>query len=348
MNTILSSRKRHHLERVRTVLIAIALLALMVGCLAASCNDLYLTMKVSPSGSGWTNPSDTANPHGPYSANDPISITATANTGYQFAGWTVVPPRTAPPPTDFDDAYAQSTIYRMAIINATVTAHFVGPLDHFKCYTVLNSSYIGKGVNLKDQFVTIFNATVTWAQYFGNPAMKWHNNVTTNISNPNDHLTVYNITPWEPPQTWQVEVVNQFGVQNLTVSGPVALAVPTWKLSPGNHTPPVNLDHYLLYEVIAGPVTNVTVAVGDEFGYNLTGVWVYKPLFFANPVQKTYDGIVTNITDPEAHLVFYEIAGETFSTVVQVSNQFGNQPLVVENPALLAVLSAKLSWQLLQ
>jgi hypothetical protein len=325
---IFRSWKHHYITIVGIFSIVVALIA---G--GATCTSY--TMKVYPPPGGWTTPpAGTSTLCAP--GTTPVNIIAAPNTafGYQFAIWTAVPVVT------FGNPNLESTYFTMPNYDVNITAYFV-KLDHFKCYTVVNSSYIGKAVSLKDQFVTV-NATVTWAQFFGNPAQKWHNNVTTNILNPNNHLTVYNITTGSQPQTWQVEVVNQFGDQNLTVSGPVALAVPTWKVVPGNHTAPVGLDHFLLYEVIGGYM-NVTVGLNDEFD-NKTQVFIYRPLFFANPVQKTYGGNVTNITDNETHLVFYGIRAGDFWQVVQVNNQFGNQTLLVGNPALLAVPSLKLNY----
>ena len=325
----------------------------MVGCLAASCNDLYLTMKVSPPGSG-TIILPTGNPSGPYSANDPIGITATAYSPYHFFCWTVVPARTVPP-YDFDDATDPTTNYYMAIVNATVTAHFVGPLDHFTGYLVNGTQPISEFVYLQDQFGAV-NATVGSARGFWNPAQKWHGNMTTPVYNPDHHLTVYNITYGGGPHEWGVVVNNQFGTQNFTVRGPVALAVPTQKVVPGNHEPPVGLDHFLLYEVIGGQSVNVGVSLQDEFDTAPQQSQVYYPIYFANPVKKIHDGTVTNITnlDTYNHLVVYVLSCKEFAGDVQIVNQFGRQTLhvytscVTEGYKGLVVPSAKLSWQLLQ
>jgi hypothetical protein len=324
-------------------LIVVALISGVAGCWIPPIDYYDLTMKVDPAGGGHTTPSETG---GPYSYKSPwidlIEISATPIGTYLFSKWTT------DPTLWFADTSVNPTGFFMPEYDVTVTAHFV-PLDHFKCYTVVNSSYIGKVVGLKDQFGT-FNATVKKAEFFCNPTEKWWTPgaaatpAPVSISNPNHHLTVYNITI-EPgpvvPQSWQVVVENQFGIQNLTVTGPVALAAPTWKLSPGNHSAPVGLDHFLLYKITYGSPINQSVNLQDEF--DTENVTVYEPLFLANPVQKAYDGNVANITAPEAHLVFYRIGVETFSTAVQVNNQFGNQTLYVGNPALLAVPSEKSS-----
>jgi len=192
-------------------------------------------------------------------------------------------------------------------------------------------------VELQDQF-DAFEATVKDTEFFCNPAAKLHGNVTTPILNPNHHLTFYTIECKEEPQTWQVEVDNQFGPQNLTVSGPVGLGVPTQK---EGHEPPVGLDHFLLYEVTTVASMEVVVGLNDQFG-NAT-VMVYEPVYFANPVQKTYESVLAEIENPEEHLVFYEIVD--FNTALVVSNQFANDDcLNVAGPHLLAVPSEKISF----
>jgi alpha-tubulin suppressor-like RCC1 family protein len=316
------------------------LLAISVGVVGCHLNMYTLTMAVSPPGAGTTTPTGTAfEPAGLG-----VNIQAVAAAGYQFVNWSSAPAGT------FGNATAPTTTFTMPAQAVTVTAHFaVVPLDHFKGYWVDEETapYIGEVVSLEDQFGAV-NATVESAVFFCNPVEKLHDEVLTPISNPNHHLTLYGLHYEEAPQTWQVEVDNQFGTQNLTVSGPFWLAVPTQKLVPGDHEPPVGLDHFLLYEVTPGPSMNVVVDLNDEFGYD-PDVLVHYPVFFANPVRKTHNGEVTEIVNPEAHLVFYWIWGKDFETEVQVVNQFGEQTLDVyshlyNNPALLAVPSEK-TWE---
>jgi len=323
MKRIPSLRKHNYIARVGIFLIAVALVVVGLGC------PLSVTMTVNPAVGGTTSPSGTLS----YEAGTTVNITATPNLGYQFAIWTAVPPVT------FAIANRPSTNFVLTQ-NVTVTAHFVKMLEHFKCYEVKGDTapYIGENVILEDQFGTV-NAKVESAEFFGNPAEKWLNDVQTPIGDRNHHLTVYNITTESEPKTWQVEVVNQFGLQQLTVSGPVALAVPTWKVEPGSNKPE-GLDHFLLYEVVGGNSVGVTVSLDDQFDKG--SVWVGKPSFFANPVRKSDGETVTEIVNPEAHLVFYELQAESFEKTVQVVNQFGEQTLDVYYPRLLAVPSEKI------
>jgi len=221
--------------------------------------------------------------------------------------------------------------------------------DHFKFYGVDEETapYIGKDVELVDQFGAI-NATVGYAISFGNPVQKIHNDDVTPISDPNRHLTIYDLEyegeERRPEWWWQVEVKNQFGEsQQLTVTGPFWLAVPTQK---EGHEEPVCLNHYLLYQVIEGPYVGVEVDLKDQFTEG--AVVVGWPQIFANPVQKTYDGKVTEIENPDEHLVFYALGvGDFEKKEVQIVNQFGPQTLDLheEEMALLGVPSEKISWE---
>jgi hypothetical protein len=295
-----------------------------------------LTMAVNPVGGGTATDLTGASP---YAAGTSVNIKAVAAAPYQFVSWSA-------PAGTFGNATAAQTAFTMPAQNVTVEAHFVGPTDHFMGYFVDNDPmlYIGENVTLEDQFGAV-NATVEWAWGFCNPAEKVHE-VLTPIWNPDHHFTMYTLSYEGAPQQWFVQVNNQFGTQNLTVSGPVALAVPTRKVEPGNHEPPVGLDHYLIYMVDEGPLVEEFVDLNDEFG-SQTDVYVYEPVLFANPVQKTHDGVVTEIVNPETHAVIYSIAGGYLEREVQVVNQFGLQALNVSGPYMLAVPSEKLYYQLI-
>jgi uncharacterized repeat protein (TIGR02543 family) len=291
-----------------------------------------LTMAVTPPGSG--NATDFTGAS-PYPAGTPVAIQAVANPPYQFFNWTA-------PAGTFTNATAAQTIFTMPAQDVNVTAHFVGPLDHFKCYEVDydTAPYIGEVVYLEDQFGAI-NATVGKVMAFGNPATKQHEGNVTPIWNPDYHLTFYYLDPGYVQHTWQVEVNNQFGNnQTLSVYGPYFLAVPTQKES---QQEPMGLDHFLLYMVTNGPAANAVVNLTDQF-HDEQGVSVTTPVFFANPVRKTHNGNVTEVENSEEHLVFYEISGGTFQTQVLVDNQFGEQNITVDDPYLLAVPSEKIDW----
>jgi len=211
-------------------------------------------------------------------------------------------------------------------------------IDHFKCYSLVESPPAEEVVGLKDQFVDI-SATVMSPFLFCNPAQK----LLEPIVDEDHHLTIYGLAD-VVPQEWFVQVHNQFGPQGLTVSGPVALAVPSQKLFPYPHEAPVGLDHYLLYAVTEGTALEIPVSLTDEFGID-PAVMVMGPAFFAIPVQKTHETTVIEIENSMAHLVFYKIIGGTVSVpLVTVDNQFCEVPAEysVIGPDMLAVPSLKL------
>ncbi|NWF77487.1 MAG: hypothetical protein HXY36_02670 [Chloroflexi bacterium] len=168
------------------------------------------------------------------------------------------------------------------------------------------------------------------------------------ISNPDHHLTFYNIQYDGAPGEWLVQVENQFGNYTLTVHGPIALAVPTQKVEPRAHKEPLSLDHFLVYAVINGPWADVSVGLEDEFG-NDTSVMVGQTFLFLNPVKKTIDTTVTEIAHPDDHLVFYiiyntKVDGPQVTAVNQLSKD--EQTLNLGEPAtLLGVPSQKKAWE---
>ena len=339
MRRILSLKRHHYLQRVGIFLIAVALIAGIVSCNGTAPLKYDLTMAVNPVGGGTATDLTNASP---YTAGTGVSIKAVAAAGYQFVSWSA-------PAGGFTNANEAQTTFTMPAQNVTVTANFVGPLDHFKWYLADGAESIDEVVYLEDQFCAV-EAEVGYVVGFGNPAEKVHGEVTTPISNPDHHLTGYEIYYDEEPQTWSVEVENQFGIQQLTVSGPFGLAVPTQKVEPGNHEPPVGLDHYMVYEVIEGESVDVSVSLQDEFDGEPQESGVYEPMYFANPVKKTHGSEVTEILNPEDHLVFYYIDAD-FEGEVEVVNQFGEQTLDVYTffgTGGLAVPSEKISWEKLE
>jgi hypothetical protein len=294
-----------------------------------------LRMAVAPAGTGTATDMSGASP---YAAGISVSIKAVPAAGYRFVNWT------AAPEVVFDNANSAETTFTMPGEDVIVTANFVMVYTHFACYWVDEETvpYIGETVYLEDQFGAV-QAELGWPWYFCNPTEKWYDEVLTPISDPNHHFIVYSLAYKEEPQEWFVEVSNQFGTQQLTMWGPIALAVPTQKVEPWYHEPPVGLDYFLLYEVIEGPSVDAVVGLNDEFGYE--EVLVTVPVYFANPVRTTQGSHVTEIVNPEAHGVIYWIYGQYFETEVQVVNQFGAQILDMVGPYLLAVPSEKVYYE---
>ena len=226
-------------------------------------------------------------------------------------------------------------------------------LDHFKCYQTLPEEPLDLSVSLLDQFhYDYFSGTVLEPMMFCNPVDKVHGTVTIS-SNPDNHLTVYKISA--PTDWWTVTVNNQFNgpaaPQSLTVYGPVALAVPTQKLIPGDHGLPKYIDHYLLYEVWEPEPVNVNVDLDDQFPNVAENVTVGAPIYFANPAVKGYVDHV-GMWDSEEHLLFYRISdNEEYYDPEQpilIKNQFfpeeGESLYLISVEQLLAVPSVKVDW----
>jgi len=316
------------------LILVVSIAVVVPGCGGGATYDL--TMAVAPPGSGTATDLTGGSP---YARDAAVDITAAALGSYQFCEWTTTGGTLA-------DPNAATTTFTMPAQNVTVTANFVGPLDHFKCYNVTDATSLEKSVSLKDQFIEL-DATVKEAAFFGNPTDKAYYQEETLISNADHHLTVYWITHEEYGRYWNVEVTNQFDdePQYLTVGGPVALAVPTQKLEPGGHEEPKCLDHYLVYAVVNDVFIEDYADLKDEFG-NDVDAGVGEAVFFANPVQKTVGSEVTEITTDE-HLVFYKLyfTEAPCPSQVDVDNQFGPQTLYLGDPAtLLGVPSEKVAF----
>ena len=338
MKAIPSLRGRRYLRSIGILLIAVVLVA---GILSCEPGDTYeLIMAANPAGGG-TATDETGG--SPYGVLESVDIKAVAAPCYRFVSWSA-------PVGIFGNATAAETTFIMPAQDVIVTANFEPiPADHYKFYEVDwdEGLYVGKEVLLVDQFGA-FNATVGYPVSFGNPVKKVHNDMVTPISDDNRHFTVYELDYGEEEpmlDSWQVVVNNQFQEDvELTVQGPVALAVPTKK---EDHEMPGCLNHYLVY-LADGPVVNDEVVLSDQFIEDEVSV-VYKPVLFANPVQKTRvdSGEVTEIEeqDPHGHLVWYTIEGEPIEKSIQIDNQFGDQTLNLSYPELLAVPSEKISWE---
>ena len=337
MRTILSLRGHRYLRTFGSFLIVIALVAGIASC--APVDKYELTMAVAPAGGG--NATDETGTS-PYAEGTVVNITAVVASCYRFVNWSA-------PAGTFGNATAAETTFTMPARDVTVTANFeLTPPDHFKFYHVDwdTAPIINKEVKLVDEFGTV-NTEVSRASHFGNPVEKVHNDVVTPISDPNRHYTLYYLSLSQYEITsYRVVVKNQFGDnQELTVTGPAGLLVPTQK---EGQEEPACLNHFLVYAVTdyeTFPFVNVHLE--DQFLEE--DVDIGAPIYFANPVQKTVDGEVTEIVNEAEHMVFYSTQFEAFSKTVQIENQFGPQTIDVEasesTTDMLAVPSEKISWE---
>jgi hypothetical protein len=279
-----------------------------------------------------------------YLEGDEATIQAVAASCYRFVNWSA-------PTGEFDDPNAATTNFTMPAQDVTVTANFeLKPVDHYRIYEVDygTAPYIGEEVELEDQFGA-FNKTVGEAWWFGNPVDKTYKDELTPMSDENNHLAFYTFTDEEPYVLQSVEVTNQFGTHNLSVVGPLWLAVPTQKLVPGDHDKWDCVDHFSVYLVINEVVIEDVYVelLEDQFGPE-QGVDVWEAAYLAVPVKKTCGSETTDIENPnlENHLVIYWTGTKEYSGAVVVSNQFldgEDQTLDLEGSELLAVPSQKIA-----
>ena len=346
MKTIFSLRKHSYLKIIGTFIIAIALIAGVVGCEGEPGETYSLTMAVNPAGGGTaTDETGTS----PYTEGTVVNITAVAADCYRFADWTA-------PAGTFGDPNAATTTFTMPAQDVTVTANFEPvPPDHIKFYHVFEGTEPDIGlVSLTDQFVEDLVVWVGEVLLFGDSVEKEHATGVTPIADENLHYTYYKLYyegMEEGKVRRSVEVSNQFLTkEEMIVWGPVALAVPTQKLVPGDHEKPVCANHFLVYAVDEAeweefdPVDGVNLK--DQFIPDGEDVTVVKPVLFANPVEKTIvdTSEVTGIEDDTEHWVLFDIwdaQAESIQEQVQINNQFGDATLDLTTRALLAVPSQK-------
>jgi hypothetical protein len=340
MKAIFSLKRHSYLKTVGVFLIAVALIAGIVGCEGEPTPEFNLTTAVNPAGTGTaTDQTGTS----PYEEDTVVDIEAVAADCYRFVNW-------AAPAGTFGAANNATTTFTMPASDVTVTANFEEvPPDHYKFYSTNEGApYIGEVVQLEDQFGT-FNATVGYAISFGNPVEKVHPvDVVTPIEDENRHYTLYELDYGEGMpmlDSWEVMVNNQFQDDVvLTVVGPLYLAVPTQK---EDHETPKCIDHLLVYDVIDESFPEVGVRLTDQFIDEDVTVW--EPIYFANPAHKTAPGAAapTPIEHEDEHYVFYaieDIGHEPIDKIIQIDNQFGPQTLDLTYRDTLAVPSQKIDW----
>ena len=102
---------------------------------------------------------------------------------------------------------------------------FPTELDHFKCYRAFGKS-VDRSVDLRDQF-RAETVKVLQPLFFCNPTQKLHAGQVSPIRFPDAHLTCYRTT--FTPFTAAVVARNQFGVQDLSLTGSELLCVPSLK-----------------------------------------------------------------------------------------------------------------------
>lgn len=103
--------------------------------------------------------------------------------------------------------------------------------DHYKCYQIvaIGSHPPTPIVGLKDQFQSRTNVGVFSPRLFCVPVEKDHAGQIFPIQNPQEHLVVYDLSPWT--FTRDVLARDQFLTSQFVVERAAWLAVPTYKLA---------------------------------------------------------------------------------------------------------------------
>ena len=217
-------------------------------------------------------------------------------------------------------------------------------LDHFKVYEV-DDKTVSLPVLLRDQFRDDPNMDLEALDKFANPVRKTLSNGRVfDIFDPLAHLTWYRLADANAPLR-AVDIINQFERTGTTllVGDPTHLLVPTRK---ERFCPPVKLDHFKCYDVLADPntVTATNVRLQDQFDDpNEELVAVREPVKFCNPVAKNDEQVL----NPEDHLTCYRIVPQiSQDRDVNIGDQFDpNQDIRVRENVYLCVPTLKIQFQ---
>ena len=205
-------------------------------------------------------------------------------------------------------------------------------LSHFKCYPAAGDGSPGAEIGLQDQFGE-FDAQVRERARFCAPVKK----NDEEVPDENQHLAFYQLESAFMDFPAGVMVSNQFGEQELELSGLQSLAVPTAKFAEtGEYPLAENLDHFTCYRV-EGEAPGEVVDLADQL-HEDPEVRVGEPTLLCNPTAKRHGAEQVEIQHPEAHLVCYRL-GETFS--IGLANQFEEDRLILGSDKQLCVPSQK-------
>jgi hypothetical protein len=215
-------------------------------------------------------------------------------------------------------------------LGCVVCAHAQWPEEnHYKVYNVAPPVEYFGNIQLVDQFGDYFVDRLV-LEKFANPVSK------------NDEPILFpelHHTWWALDlvgEGWQIDLLNQFGLQSWQVGNPRFLVLPARKFEMG---PPLPFNHYLAYEAFGEPIM-LPVNLLDQF--DVVDVVVLEPLYFLNPVDKVHEGATFPIVDPQAHLACYRIDPPLpYDIPIVAEDQFGQHDVVVLDHDCLCVPSWK-------
>ena len=218
-----------------------------------------------------------------------------------------------------------------ALVVFTATTALSQPLPSENHYKVYNSTAFTRidSLNLRDQFGKMVVNDLVFDK-FATPTEKILSDGTVYpILRPDIHMDWWRIQVPQPTRT--IIVTDQFGQKAWEVGNAAYLLLPALKYVPVG-TPAPTYNHYLCYEVVAGPIYSIPLTLIDQFG--TAPVLLLSAKYFCNPVEKTTgDGQVFPILDFNAHLAVYSVENSIVDPrSVTTVDQFGYwQTQIFEN-----------------
>jgi hypothetical protein len=160
-------------------------------------------------------------------------------------------------------------------------------------------------------------------------------------------LCVYAVSPAQTDHT--VAVTNELGTEDLSVSQPDHLCVPTWSslTDPPNMTPsqPAGLDPFVCY--YAPPATGGArfkvpkkMQVSDDFSPTTkVRVTISAPVSLCVPATETANGVRYKAANPKPSLVCILVTATPTTTPVFDQDQFGSGPVSITQTSTLCLPS---------
>ena len=224
-------------------------------------------------------------------------------------------------------------------------------LDHYKLYEITenNSDLMGVVVELSDQFADDVKVDVIKPEFFAVPVEKVHDSIVTPIRHKDRELVFYSfdLLGFEPGVPSPVFGRDQFRRGVLDIQNRKYLGVPTetLKVLPPEDEPPEladSLNHFLVYDVDDVPGLQHPFELQDRWHSDLTGFEANTLTHFVTPAEKIHDRDTFDILDPNHHATWYELQpASSDPRSLQISNQFGDQDLVLGDPKYLFTPAGK-------
>jgi hypothetical protein len=205
---------------------------------------------------------------------------------------------------------------------------------HYRVDEVPEPIVVTGDIHLGDQWGISMHQTARLDK-FANPVDKNNEGIPNELV----HQTWWEIDDPQPGR--EVMLENQFGVQTWFVKDARYLVLPAAK-NAGGPLPEGTGQHYKCYEA-QGPIVDAQVTLLDQWG-DMTGV-LTVPRFFCNPVEKTFQGVLSPVVNDSLHLACYQLEPMMqLNTPFMAWDQFGDWNLTALLTEWVCVPSAKLQF----